>query len=396
MNRRVFRGWCVSRAAGLSLLAALLVSCATISVPDSGTAPAAAGPAASAALDPRVGRMQEMLKTGLDRLDQGLVSDGIKQLVSVLAEKQQLASPSREADEAAAAADAELARLGSSLALEADTTWIDGAGNQKSGDTLDAKRLMPSVILTVKQAGGRSLVSNAPIQFAFVRGGGVLAGTVNTNDFGQANCAIARFDNATAEQVVRASLVYRAGGFAYAFKAVERDFVYAPPLHRAALLVLERSSLGVASDPFVVDPVFQELKAVKYDFSLFNGSLSPAAFARVYQGDPAAIAAMGLDKEVSYLMVVLNDCTSVRQLEVNGRKYNLFISDARATLRVVRKADGKVTYQTSVERAHARGTHGQGGTQEAAVRDVLRATAGDLAAAVKRDLAAVSVALKGE
>ena len=340
--------------------------------------------------------MKEGLKTGLDRLDQGLVADGIKQLVSVLAEKQQIAAPPREANEVAARAESELAKLGSALALEPDTAWLDAANNQVTGQTLDAKKLMPSVILTIKQSGGRSLVSNAPIQFTFAKGGGVLAGSVNTNDFGQANCTIASFDNASAEQIVRAALVFKVGGYAYAFKGVERDFVYTPPLKRASLVVLERSPLGVSSDPFVVNPVFQELKAIKYDFSLFNGSLSPQAFTRVYEGDLPAINAIGLDKEVSYLIVLLNDCTGVRQLELNGRKFNLFVSDARATLRVVRRADGKVMYQTSTERAQAKGTHGQGGTQEKAADDVLRTISADLAAAVRKDISTISVALKGE
>ncbi len=255
---------------------------------------------------------------------------------------------------------------------------------------------MPSVILTIKQSGGRSLVSNAPVLFAFAKGGGVLAGTVNTNDFGQANCAIASFDNPNAEQIVRASLVFKVRGYTYAFKGVERDFVYAPPLRRATLLVLERSRLGVSSDPFVVNPVFQELKAIPYDWSLFNGSLSPQAFTRVYEGDLASIGAIGLETNVSYLVVVLNDCSSIRQLELAGRKYNLFVSDARATLRVLRKADGKIMYQTSVERAHAKGTHGQGGTEQKAAEDVLRAISADLAAAVRKDVSAISVALKGE
>jgi hypothetical protein len=340
--------------------------------------------------------MREYLDTALDRLDQGLVADGIKQLVSVLAERQQLARPSREADGTAQRAETELSKLGSALALEPDTAWLDAANNQVTGQTLDANRLMPSVILTIKQSGGRSLVSNAPVQFAFTRGGGVLAGSVNTNDFGQANCMIASFDNASSEQIIRASLVFKVRGYSYAFKGVERDFVYTPPLRRASLLVLERSPLGVSSNPFVVDPVFQELKAVQYDFSLFNGSMSPQAFTRVYEGDLAAISAVGLDKDVSYLVVVLNDCTSLRQVELDGRKYNLFTSDARATIRVLRKADGKVMYQTSVERAHAKGTHGQGGTQQKAAEDVLRAISGDLAAAVRRDIQAISVALKGE
>jgi hypothetical protein len=383
------------------LLAVVLASCVSTPPPAPAASsspkgqPAGTAAAPSGAAAESLARMREFLKTGGARVDEGLLADGIKQLVAVLAERQQVA-PSKEADDLAAAAEKRLSGLSSSLALEPDTGWLDAANNQVTGQTLDFRKLMPSVILTIKQSGGRSLVSNAPIQFAFVKGGGVITGTVNTNDFGQANCVIASFENASAEQVVRASLVVKVGAFAYAFKGVERDFVFAPPQRRASLLVLERSPLGVASDPFIADPVYQTLKGIRYDFSFFNGSISPQAFSRVYEGDLTSINALGLDKDVSYVIVLLNDCTGIRQLELNGQKFNLFVSDARATLRVVRKADGKVMYQAAVERAQAKGNHGQGGTQEKAAQDVLRNTAADLAAAVKKDIAVISTALTGQ
>ncbi len=386
----------MSRILSSLALFALLASCATGPAPTPIATPAVtqAAPALTGGAADSLKRMKDFLAAGLDRLDQGLIADGIKQLVSVLSEGQQIASPSQEANDIASKAETELSKLASALALEPDTAWLDPAGNQASGDTMNPR--MPSVILTIKQSGGRSVVSNAPVQFAFVRGAGALTAMVNTNDTGQANCTITSFDNPAAEQSVRASLVFKVRGYTREFKGVERDFVYAPPSRRATLLVLERSRLGVSSDPFVVNPVFQELKAVRYDWSLFNGSLSPDAFLRVYEGDPASIASIGLDKNVSYLAVVLNDCTGIRQLELGGRKYNLFVSDARATLRLLRKADGKIVYQTSVERAHAKGTHGQGGTEQKAAEDVLRSSSADLAAAVKKDVPVISAALDGK
>jgi hypothetical protein len=65
-------------------------------------------------------------------------------------------------------------------------------------------------------------------------------------------------------------------------------------------------------------------------------------------------------------------------------------------MRVVRKKDAKILYQKSVERAHANGNHGQGGTEEKAAQDVLRAISEELASEVAKDREALAKALEGE
>ncbi len=83
----------MSRVLPVLAVLVLLASCATTPgpAPTAVSAPAPAGaPAAPAAGAAEVARMKEFLAAGLDRIDQGLVADGIKQLVSVLAERQQL------------------------------------------------------------------------------------------------------------------------------------------------------------------------------------------------------------------------------------------------------------------------------------------------------------------
>ncbi len=98
------------------------------------------------------------------------------------------------------------------------------------------------MILTLNYGGaGKALVTGAPIQFEFIQGGGVLTAFVNTNDYGQANCNLASLDNPNSENIIRASLVYKTRGFAYAFEGVTKDFVYAPPARRATILVMERA-----------------------------------------------------------------------------------------------------------------------------------------------------------
>jgi hypothetical protein len=331
-------------------------------------------------------KMDEYLSNGEDKIFQGSISEGISQLVAVLAEKESLTSPSDKAAELALRAEKELTKLGAALALEADTVWLDTSMNQKTGSTVDIT-LQPSLILTINQPTGRSLVSNAPIDFQFVKGTGIISGLVNTNSYGQASCNIVRFQNTAQETIIRASLVFRVKAYTYKFKGVERDFVYLPPAKKATVLVLEKSPQGVASDPFILNPVYQRLAQINYDFNLYNGIMAPLEFSLVYEGNLKSIQKMGLEAGVSYLVIVYNECYSTRQMEMNGKKYDIYLADARATVRFIRVSDGKIMYQASVERAKAKNnTHGQGGTEQKAIQDVLRKIADDMALKVEEEL----------
>ena len=342
----------------------------------------------------RVAKMKSLLEEGLANIDEGLVSEGIKQVVSVLAIHHELNGSHPEEDDWAEKAEAALTKLEPSIAMEADTPWLDTAMNQKSGSTLNVA-LQPSVILMYRGDFGRTLISNAPIRFEFVKGGGIISGVVNTNGYGQANCAIARLDSPQQENVIRAVLEYRMKGFTYRFKGVMREFVYAPPSRKATVVVLERYEGGIAEDPLILSPVFDQLSELDFDISQFDAGLTPGEFMKIYGGDGKTITAMGLEGDVSYLIVVLNDCTSVRQLEMGGRKMNLFISDARATARIIRISDGKIMYQTSVENSKARGNHGQGGSQYVAIQDVLRRTSSAMVETLAQDFPQISRIMLG-
>jgi len=117
--------------------------------------------------------MEQLLESGVGKLREGLISEAMKRLVSVLAEKQKLARSLPQANEVAQAAQIELAKLQTSLALEADPLWLDESMNQKVGSTLNAEQ-GPVVILTWRTDTGRSLVFNAPIRFEFLEGSGTL------------------------------------------------------------------------------------------------------------------------------------------------------------------------------------------------------------------------------
>jgi hypothetical protein len=370
-------------------LAVLLVSCAT-----GGQAPAptdAAAPPATTAGTTAEGagaRMRAYLSNGLAKIEEGSVTEGVRQLV---AERESLASAPREVEEVAEKAKAELTRLGAALSLDSGMEWLDENKNQLTGSVLDVgspKGIQPSVILSYNMGRGKTLVAGAPILFEFVKGGGVLTASVSTNDYGQATCSIARLDSQNAESVIRASLVYAVNGFTYTMQGVERDFVYVPPSRRATILALERHPKGVNQPPIILDPVFNTLKGVAFDFSNYDGVLMGNAFMNVFAGDPKAIQALGMQKDVSYLVMVLNDCIAVNQVVLDGKTYNIFKSQTTATTRVIRVADGKILYSGAVQ-----GIAGQGGDTGKALLDGFRKAAEEMAAKLRRDLPEIGSAL---
>ena len=370
------------------LLALFLFSCATAPVPD----PAAAGQAAGGEKQ-LAQRMKEYLDNGLDKLDQGAISEGIAQLVAVLAEGVSAKDPA--AEELKRRAETELAKVRAGLAMETGTEWQDANKNQLTASSVNVggeKTLNPSVILTLNYGGtGKALITGAPIQFEFVKGGGLLTAFVNTNDYGQANCNLARLDSPNSENIIRASLLYKVKGFTYAFEGLTKDFVYAPPARKATILVMERAGAKVAEDPVILDAVFNRLKGVTFDFSQYNGKLLGEQFLTVFGGDPQAIRKMGLEKEVSYLVMVLSDGYNVSQVELQGKKYNIWKSQTTATTRVIRVADGKIMYSGTVQ-----AVAGQGGSVEKAMLDGFRSAAAAMADKIAQDLAEIERVLTGK
>jgi hypothetical protein len=377
------------RACAIVFLAAFLAACASTGPspepPVGGTTAGAAGSTGA------LSRMKEFFSSGTARIDEGNVMEGARQLVAVLAEAESLTSPAQEAMDLARRAEAALTSLGAALAMDSGLEWVDPGKNQLSASALEAGSptgLQPSVILSYNMGRGRTLVAGAPILFEFVKGGGILTGFVSTNEYGQATCSIARLDSQTQESVIRAGVVFTVDGFSYRMQGVQRDFVYVPPARRATILALERLPRGTNQPPIILDPVYNALKGVAFDFSHYDGVLMGDAFMRVFSGDPKAIKGLGMQKEVSYLVMVLNDCTAVNQVVLDGKTYNIFKSQTTATTRIIRVADGKILYSGAVQ-----GVPGQGGDAAKAGLEGLRRAATEMADKLLKDLAEINAAL---
>ncbi len=340
------------------------------------------------------GRLNEYLENGLAKIEQGAISEGINQLVTILAEAEEAGSTSGDIRAIVDAAETELTKIAAGLEMEPGTEWMEANKNQISASSIDVgteNSLNPSVILTYNFGSGKALITGAPIYFEFVQGSGLLTNFVATNDYGQSNCAIARLDNPNGENIVRASLVYRVKGYSYPFQGITKDFVFVPPARKATILVMEKAGDRIQEDPVILDSVYNRLKEMAFDFSQYNGVLLGDAFMKVFGGDPSEIRRMGLEKEVSYLVMVLNDGYYVNQVELGGKKYNIFKSQTTATTRIIRVSDGKIMYSGTVQ-----AVGGQGGSEEKAVLDGFRNAAQAMAEKLDADYPEIDSALAGQ
>jgi hypothetical protein len=338
-------------------------------------------------------RLNEYLENGLEKIDQGVISEGISQLVTVLAEAEAAGSASGDIRAIVGTAETELTKIAAALEMEAGTEWVDANKNQISGSSIDVggeQSLNPSVIVTYNYGSGKALVTGAPIYFEFLQGSGVLTNFVATNDYGQANCSIARLGDPNRETIVRASLEYRVKGYSYPFEGITKDFVYVPPSRNATILAMEKAGEKIQDDPIILDSVYNRLKDMDFDFSQYNGVLLGDEFMKVFGGDPAAIRKLGLEKEVSYLVMVLNDGYYVNQIELGGKKYNIFKSETTATTRIIRVSDGKIMYSGTVQ-----AVGGQGGTEGKAILDGFRKAAAAMAEKLDAEYPEIDRVLSG-
>jgi len=141
----------------------------------------------------------------------------------------------------------------------------------------------------------------------------------------------------------------------------------------------------------ILDSVFNRLKDMAFDFSQYNGVLLGDDFMKVFGGDPNSIKRMGLEKEVSYLVMVLNDGYYVNQVELGGKKYNIFKSQTTATTRIIRVSDGKIMYSGTVQ-----AVGGQGGTEDKAILDGFRNAAQAMAEKLETDYPEIDGVLAGK
>ena len=339
-------------------------------------------------------RLNEFLENGLAKVEQGTVSEGINQLVTILAEADAAGSTSGDIRAIVDTAETELTKIAAGLEMEAGTEWVDANKNQISASSIDVgteNGLNPSVILTYNFGSGKALITGAPIYFEFVQGSGLLTNFVATNDYGQSNCSIARLENPNSENIIRASLVYRVKGYSYPFQGITKDFLYVPPARKATILVMEKAGEMIQDDPVILDSVYNRLKDMAFDFSQYNGVLLGDAFMKVFGGDPNEIKRMGLEKEVSYLVMVLNDGYYVNQVELSGKKYNIFKSQTTATTRIIRVSDGKIMYSGTVQ-----AVGGQGGSEDKAILDGFRNAAQAMSEKLDGDYPEIDRVLAGQ
>jgi hypothetical protein len=335
--------------------------------------------------------MDGYISKARDAIDSNHLSEAIRSYVAVLAMAEEGPSPAAKAK--AAEAEAALARIATRLTLEPSSEWIDPKGSQVAGSSRNLGKeggLAPAVYLFESFGTGKSPVADAPIFFQFTKNKGSLVSLVTTDAYGKANTTVAKLEEPGKEAVVRAYPIFRSRGRDYAFQGVFRDFAYLPPANAAKVIVLESSELGASDNPKTVDAVVGALKPLGLELTPLNGKLQADRFRMAFGGDAGALAALGVGGGSPYAALVLVEVEGARQMEMNGKKYNIFTARASTSFRLVR-ADGSVVLSLLLE-----AIKGQGGTREASIADALRQAGETIGPALRDRQADIRKALMTE
>jgi hypothetical protein len=307
-------------------------------------------------------------------MDSNHLSEGIKFYISALARATKDGKRSR-ADEITGTLNA----IGARLTVEPHESWLAPDGSQKTGVSRAAARgegPMPAVYLYESYGFAKSAVPDAFIRFEFVSNEGKLNASVSTDAKGLANTSITSIAAPGRDAVVRAYPIFTSEGYSYAFKTVFRDFSFVAPPNLALVAALERTPAGESVNPRVLDSVAASLKSLGVEVVAFNGVMKSAQFNAAFGGDVAALASLAGSVKAGFFALVHIDVAKPNRMEYGGKVYNIFVTNSKATLRVVR-ADGTVVFAEAKD-----GVRGQGGTELAAIDDCLVKMRDELAAIV--------------
>ena len=336
--------------------------------------------------------MDGLLTKAVEAIESNHLAEAIHSLVSVIAVYE--AKPEASIRPKAEKAASELAKIGSRLSIEPSNEWVDSKGSQIAAASRGLGKstsLSPSVYLFENFGQGKSPVPDAPIYFEFIKNSGSIISFVNTDAYGKANTTLARLDAPGKEALIRAYPVFKARDKSYAFKSVFREFSYLPPVAAARVIVLETGEFGSVENPQTGDAVASALKPLGLALSTFNGKLAPESFKLAFGGDSTALAAVGMDAQTPYAALILVECQNAKQMELNGKKYNIFTAAAKVTFRLIR-SDGSIVFTLPLGGS----LRGQGNSAENAASDGFKRAREALVPELEKNLPIIKAALEKE
>ncbi|MBU0934861.1 MAG: hypothetical protein KKI09_00055 [Spirochaetes bacterium] len=260
----------------------------------------------------------------------------------------------------------EIAAISARLSLEPHEDWLGPGGEQISASTreiLSAKSIMPSVYLYENYGFGKAAIPDAAIRFEFIENNGTLVQTVTTDSFGMANTTISSIESSGRNAHIRAYPVFSNEGFSYAFKELYRDFVYLAPRTHILVAGMEKTPTGSGTAPRSMDAAAQSIRDLDFDVSVLGTTPEDRSFSLAMNGNKEAIAILNKDGEAGYIALLLLEIDAPTQLVVQGVSYNIFNTNGRMTLRIIR-TDGTVVYTLLKDKVR-----GQGGNTAAAIDD---------------------------
>lgn len=285
--------------------------------------------------------------------------------------------------EAADAARAALAAIGSRMSLEVSGEWVDSHGNQQAGDVAAlaaGKGPSPAVYLFIGTGSGKAPVADAPIAFAFAANSGSLVGSVATDAWGKANTTVSSLASPSQAATIRAWPEYRYREESWSPPGLHRDFAYlrSTPVLRVAVYESTRGAGdGIRTSPYLapgswLDALGGTLRplatAAGHEITVAGADPGLRFLPLAFSGDASAVAELcstgqGAGSSASVLGLAALETSPARQVELGGRKYAIFSCEDSVTFRLVGR-DGRILWTVGPLAAK-----GQGGTAELAEKD---------------------------
>ncbi len=261
-----------------------------------------------------------------------------------------------------------LTLLSSKLTLSPGASWLNSDGTQKTSSSQAlSSGFQPVRVQLLQNSGtGKQIVQDMPVSFDMLSGSARLNSPVLTNDSGEAESPVLGLSAPNGTAMVKAFIRISDEGFSYVLENVSMNFTYVQPGNGVALAVFVKTGTNLTRDVSLEAQLAPSLRSL--GLSLVPVSIS-GNLDTWYNGDSEVLSNLAERRALGKLVIVSFELEEPRQMEVNGRTFNIFTVSGSTHIRILSTSDGTLVYSWK-----SPSVRGQGGNAQTAVSDTLQRT----------------------
>lgn len=319
-----------------------------------------------------------------ESLNSGRYAEGIYHLVSILGKGR--STRGAEASALLEKAKQELLFIEHSLTMETGDGWQDEKGGQRTGIADIKLAQAPAIILTMNYGGGKVVVPDVPLEFSFRYGLGRIEGNSRTDSRGNAKASILAFSEPGKEAVVRVQAIFESAGYRYALENVVRDFVFLPRKTAVAIVIKEKTPVGVRTSSILMQDLQEPLKEIPVAWIPKTEGVGESLLRQLTAGEK--IQTKDLGPGLSHVLFVSAEAMQPEQVKYEGKSYQLFTVRNISFLKLLDLSDGKLLFAKNFPIVQ-----GRGGTAKEAIDDSFAKAGSQIKTELKKELETIRTAL---